>query len=282
MSKRTGYKSNNSLESYLREISKVALITPEEEIELARKIKTGDHKALETLTNANLRFVVSVAKKYQNKGLPISDLISEGNMGLIRAAKRFDETRGFKFISYAVWWIRQSILQALAEQSRVVRLPLNRIGALKKIGKASTNFEQNHERMPSFLEIAAETEMTPGELSENLRVAGKHCSLDAPMYEGEKTNLLDTIPDQQEYTPDNDLIGESFMYQIDQALSLLTIREARIIRDYFGLAGNRPLTLEEIGTTIGLTRERVRQIKEKGLRKLRHPSRSRFLQNYQE
>ena len=282
MGQQPGYKFNNSLECYLREINEISLLTPEEEIELARKIKIGDNKALETLTNANLRFVVSIAKKYQNHGLPFCDLISEGNLGLIKAAKRFDESRGFKFISYAVWWIRQSILTALAEQSRIVRLPLNRIGALKKISKASANFEQNHERRPSPAEIAEVAEMPLDEITKNVGISGKHCYLDAPIIQGDDTHFLDVIPDHQVSSPDGNLLVESVKYDIETALNLLSYREARVIKYYFGLDGTRPLTLEEIGTIFNITRERVRQIKEKGLRKLRHPSRSRKLLKFLE
>lgn len=278
--RRTKNRANQSLDRYLQEIGEVPLLTPEEEIDLARRIKKLDQEALEKLTKANLRFVVSVAKQYQNQGLTLGDLINEGNLGLIKAAKRFDETRGFKFISYAVWWIRQSILQALAEQSRVVRLPLNRVGALNKIGKAFSNLEQEYEREPSPNEIAEELEMTPYEVSDTLKISGKHLSLDAPFNQGEDNRLLDVIQDDQQPPPDDLLLDESLRIEVKRALKTLSDREAEVIRLYFGLDREHPLTLEEIGERFHLTRERVRQIKEKAIRRLRHTSRSRMLRSY--
>lgn len=273
-------RANQSLDRYLQEIGEVPLLTPEEEIELARRIKKNDQEALEKLTKANLRFVVSVAKQYQNQGLSLGDLINEGNLGLIKAAKRFDETRGFKFISYAVWWIRQSILQALAEQSRVVRLPLNRVGALNKIGKAFSNLEQEFEREPSASEIAEELEMTPYEVSDTLKISGKHLSLDAPFNQGDDNRLLDVIEDDQQQPPDEVLMQESLRIEVQRALTTLSEREAEVIKLYFGLDREHPLTLEEIGERFNLTRERVRQIKEKAIRRLRHASRSKMLRSY--
>jgi len=280
MSRRIKNRANQSLDRYLQEIGEVPLLTPEEEIELARRIKKNDQDALEKLTKANLRFVVSVAKQYQNQGLSLGDLINEGNLGLIKAAKRFDETRGFKFISYAVWWIRQSILQALAEQSRVVRLPLNRVGALNKIGKAFSNLEQEFEREPSAHEIADELEMTPYEVSDTLKISGKHLSLDAPFNQGDDNRLLDVIEDEQQEPPDDLLLNESLRIEVKRALTTLSEREAEVIKLYFGLDREHPLTLEEIGEKFNLTRERVRQIKEKAIRRLRHASRSRMLRSY--
>jgi len=273
-------RANQSLDRYLQEIGEVSLLIPEQEIELARKIKEGDQGALEKLTKANLRFVVSVAKQYQNQGLSLGDLINEGNLGLIKAAKRFDETRGFKFISYAVWWIRQSILQALAEQSRVVRLPLNRVGALNKIGKAFSNLEQEFEREPSASEIAEELEMTPYEVSDTLKISEKHLSLDAPFNQGDDNRLLDVIQDDHQPPPDDILLNESLRIEVKRALTTLSEREAEVIKLYFGLEREHPLTLEEIGERFDLTRERVRQIKEKAIRRLRHTSRSRMLRSY--
>ncbi len=280
MTRRNKTRANQSLDRYLQEIGEVDLLTPDEEIELARRIKKNDQIALEKLTQANLRFVVSVAKQYQNQGLSLGDLINEGNLGLIKAAKRFDETRGFKFISYAVWWIRQSILQALAEQSRVVRLPLNRVGALNKIGKAFSNLEQEYEREPSANEIANELEMTPYEVSDTLKISGKHLSLDAPFNQGDDNRLLDVIQDDHQAPPDDILLDESLKIEVIRALKTLSDREAEVIRWYFGLDREHPLTLEEIGERFSLTRERVRQIKEKAIRRLRHTSRSRMLRSY--
>jgi RNA polymerase primary sigma factor len=280
MMKRINTKVNQSIECYFREIGEISLVTPEEEIKLARRIKNGDQEALEKLTIANLRFVVSVAKKYQNKGLSFGDLINEGNLGLIKAAKRFDETRGFKFISYAVWWIRQAVLQALAEQSRVVRLPLNRIAALNKIGKAFNNLEQEFEREPSANEIAKELDMTAYEVTDNLKISNRHFSLDAPFAQGEDNRLLDVLEDDDQSSPDDLLLHESLRNEVLRALQTLPNREAEVIKLYFGLEDTRSLNLEEIGKKFNLTRERVRQIKEKGLRRLRHTSRSRILQKY--
>ena len=273
---------NNSLEKYLQEIGKVPLLTPEQEVTLARQIKEDNEEALEKLTKSNLRFVVSVAKQYQNQGLSLGDLINEGNLGLIKAAKRFDETRGFKFISYAVWWIRQSILQALAEQSRVVRLPLNRVGALNRIGKTLSNLEQEFEREPTSEEIAAELDMTLAEVDEALRIAGRHLSLDAPMSskDNNENSLLDLIEDNEEPSPDDTLLIDSLKVELEVALNSLSEREAEVIRLYFGLGRERALTLEEIGELFRLTRERVRQIKEKAIQRLRHASRSRALRVY--
>ncbi len=271
---------DKALDLYLKEIGETSLITSEEEITLARRIKEGDEEALEELTKANLRFVVSVAKQYQNQGLSLADLINEGNIGLIKAAKRFDETRGFKFISYAVWWIRQAILQALAEQSRIVRLPLNRVGALHRIGKISSNLEQEFGREPMTEEIAARLEMSPEEVSETLKISNNHLSLDAPFNEGEDSNLLDVLKDELQPSPDRDLLGESLKIEIEKALGTLTEREAEVIILYFGINRTKPMTLEEIGNRFNLTRERVRQIKEKAIRRLRHASRSRRLRAF--
>ncbi|HFE52403.1 MAG TPA: sigma-70 family RNA polymerase sigma factor [Bacteroidetes bacterium] len=270
---------DDSLDTYLREIGEVPLLKPEEEVELARKIKQGDQDALEKLTKANLRFVVSVAKQYQGQGLSLGDLINEGNLGLLKAANRFDETRGFKFISYAVWWIRQSILQALAEQSRVVRLPLNRVGALNRIGRVFSILEQEFEREPSAAEIAAELNMTTKEVHDTLRFGGRHLSLDDSLGE-EHSRLLDTLPNGDSPPPDSALMRESLKLEIEEALATLDEREAEVLRLYFGLNGEHPLTLEEIGERFRLTRERVRQIKEKALQRLRHTSRSRMLRAY--
>lgn len=273
-------RESQSLDKYLQEIGRVELLDPEEEIELARRIKKGDQKALEKLTKANLRFVVSVAKQYQNQGLSLGDLINEGNLGLIKAAKRFDETRGFKFISYAVWWIRQSILQALAEQSRIVRLPLNRVGALNKIGKAFSTLEQEFEREPSASELAEELDMSLFEVADTLKISGRHLSMDAPFVQGEDNRLLDVIQDERTPQPDHKLIKESLSKEVERALGTLTEREAEVIRLYFGLGREHSLTLEEIGEKFQLTRERVRQIKEKAIRRLRHTSRSKQLRAY--
>jgi RNA polymerase primary sigma factor len=280
ISKQYTNRESQSLDKYLQEIGKVELLTPEEEIDLARKIKKGDQKSLEKLTKANLRFVVSVAKQYQNQGLSLGDLINEGNLGLIKAAKRFDETRGFKFISYAVWWIRQSILQALAEQSRIVRLPLNRVGALNKIGKAFSTLEQEFEREPSASELAEELDMSLFEVADTLKISGRHLSMDAPFAQGEDNRLLDVIQDERTPLPDNELMRESLTREVERALSTLSDREAEVIRLYFGLGREHSLTLEEIGEKFSLTRERVRQIKEKAIRRLRHASRSKALRSY--
>jgi len=273
-------RASQSLDKYLQEIGKVDLLTPEEEIELTIQIKKGDQVALEKLVKANLRFVVSVAKQYQNQGLTLGDLINEGNLGLIKAAKRFDETRGFKFISYAVWWIRQSILQALAEQSRIVRLPLNRVGALNKIGKAYTNLEQEFEREPSANELAKELEMDIGEISDALKISGRHVSMDAPFTQGEENRLIDVLSNELHPSPDQTLMSDSLRKEIERALSTLADREAEVIKLYFGLNNEHSLTLEEIGERYNLTRERVRQIKEKAIRRLKHASRSKNLRAY--
>ena len=269
-----------SLDKYLQEIGKVDLITAEMEVELAQRIKAGDQIALEKLTKANLRFVVSVAKQYQNQGLTLPDLINEGNLGLIKAAKRFDETRGFKFISYAVWWIRQSILQALAEQSRIVRLPLNKIGSINKINKTYAFLEQAHERVPSAEEIAKELDMTVSDVKESMKNSGRHLSMDAPLVEGEDSNLYDVLRSGESPNPDRELIQESLRTEIERSLETLTPREADVVRLYFGLGDQHPMTLEEIGETFDLTRERVRQIKEKAIRRLKHTSRSKILKTY--
>ncbi|MCD6166946.1 RNA polymerase subunit sigma [candidate division KSB1 bacterium] len=273
-------RAEKSLEKYLQEIGEYSPLPPEEEIKLAKLIKQGDKEALDKLVKANLRFVVSVAKDYQNQGLPMEDLINEGNLGLIKAAERFDETRGFKFISYAVWWIRQSILQALAEQSRIVRLPLNRVGAINKIGKALNDLGQEYEREPSLGELAERMEMSTYELAETLKTSARHLSLDAPFQQGDGNSLLDVLQNTHIPTPDNHLMNESLRVEIEKVLSTLTPREAKIIKLYFGIDRDRPLTLEEIGEIFNLTRERVRQIKEKALRKLRHKSRRKPLQKY--
>ena len=271
---------DRSLDLYLREIGSTPLINAEQEVRLARRIKQGDNSALEALTKANLRFVVSVAKNYQNQGLSLADLINEGNIGLIKAAKRFDETRGFKFISYAVWWIRQAILQALAEQSRIVRLPLNRVGTLHKIGKISSSLEQTYGRIPSPNEIAKELELSENEVSDTLKISNTHLSLDQPFSVSEDNSLIDILEDEYQPGPDEALLDMSLRLEIDKALDTLTPREAEVINLYFGLNSEKALTLEEIGSRFSLTRERVRQIKEKAIRRLRHASRSRSLRAY--
>ena len=271
-------RESASLDKYLQEIGREDLITVEEEVELAQRIKKGDHAALEKLTRANLRFVVSVAKQYQNQGLSLPDLINEGNLGLIKAAEKFDETRGFKFISYAVWWIRQSILQALAEQSRIVRLPLNQVGSLNKISKA-LKFEQENERRPSPEELAEELDIPVDKISDTLKVSGRHISVDAPFVEGEDNSLLDVLVNDDSPIADRSLINESLSKEIDRALKQLTPRESEIIKMFFGI-GCQEMTLEEIGDKFGLTRERVRQIKEKAIRRLRTASRSKLLKTY--
>jgi len=273
-------RESQSLDKYFSEIGKVNLLTAEQEIELARKIKEGDPEALEKLTKANLRFVVSVAKQYQSQGLSLGDLINEGNLGLIKAARRFDETRGFKFISYAVWWIRQSIMQALAEQSRIVRLPLNRVGALNKIGKAYSNLEQEYEREPSPEELAEELHMDVGDVSEAMTLSAKHVSMDAPFASNEENRLLDVLENEDQPAPDTILMSESLKEEVERALSKLSEREAAVIRLYFGFETDEPLTLEEIGDKFNLTRERVRQIKEKAIRRLRNTTRSKELKKY--
>ncbi|MEK7570103.1 MAG: sigma-70 family RNA polymerase sigma factor [Patescibacteria group bacterium] len=273
---------DRSLDLYLREIGETPLITADEEVRLARRIKLGDKRALEKLTKANLRFVVSIAKQYQNQGLSLADLINEGNVGLIKAARRFDETRGFKFISYAVWWTRQAILQALAEQSRIVRLPLNRVGTLHKIGKSSARLEQHLGRQPSPGEIAADIQLSEAEVTETLTIFNSHLSLDAPFSQDEQNSLLDILEDEGQPSPDEEMIRASLQQEVQKALDSLTAREAEVISLYFGLYGKRALTLEEIGSRFSLTRERVRQIKEKAIRRLRHASRSRRLRTFLE
>jgi RNA polymerase primary sigma factor len=272
-------RESASLDKYLQEIGREELISVEEEVELAQRIKRGDQEALERLTRANLRFVVSVAKQYQNQGLSLPDLINEGNLGLIKAAEKFDETRGFKFISYAVWWIRQSILQALAEQSRIVRLPLNQVGSLNKINKALSRFEQEHERIPSSEELSAVLQLPREKIADTLRVAGRHVSVDAPFVDGEDNSLLDVLVNNDSPNADRGLINESLSREVDRALSTLTERERDIVKYFFGI-GAPEMTLEEIGEHFGLTRERVRQIKEKAIRRLRHSTRSKLLKTY--
>lgn len=280
ITKQVTNRETASLDKYLQEIGKVDLITAEEEVELAQRIREGDQIALEKLTKANLRFVVSVAKQYQNQGLSLPDLINEGNLGLIKAAQRFDETRGFKFISYAVWWIRQSILQALAEQSRIVRLPLNKIGSINKINKAYASIEQEEERAPSASEIATFLDMSESDVKESQRNSGRHVSMDAPLVEGEDSNLYDVLRSGESPNPDKGLLNASLSIEIERALETLTPREADVIRLYFGLDSKQSLTLEEIGERFDLTRERVRQIKEKAIRRLKHASRSKILKTY--
>jgi RNA polymerase primary sigma factor len=280
LAKKPYTREDQSLDRYLQEIGEVQLIKAAQEVELAREIKKGNQKALESLTKANLRFVVSVAKQYQNQGLSLGDLINEGNLGLIKAAKRFDETKGFKFISYAVWWIRQAILQALAEQSRIVRLPLNRVGALHKIGKTSSGLEQVFGREPSANEIADELEMSTHEVMDTLKISSRHLSLDAPFNDGEDNRLLDVLEDKFQPSPDQKLMKDSLKNEIEKALSSITEREAEVISLYFGINREHSLTLEEIGEKFKLTRERVRQIKEKAIKRLRHASRSKPLKAY--
>ena len=272
-------RESASLDKYLQEIGREDLITVEEEVELAQRIKQGDRAALEKLTRANLRFVVSVAKQYQNQGLSLPDLINEGNLGLIKAAEKFDETRGFKFISYAVWWIRQSILQAIAEQSRIVRLPLNQVGSLNKISKALSKFEQENERKPSPEELAEELDIPVDKISDTLKVSGRHISVDAPFVEGEDNSLLDVLVNDDSPIADRSLIDESLSKEIDRALQLLQPREREIVKMVFGI-GCQEMTLEEIGDKFGLTRERVRQIKEKAIRHLRQKAQSQLLRSY--
>lgn len=273
-------RESASLDKYLQEIGHEELISVDEEVELAQRIRKGDRKALEKLTKANLRFVVSVAKQYQNQGLSLPDLINEGNLGLIKAATKFDETRGFKFISYAVWWIRQSILQALAEQSRIVRLPLNQVGSLNKINKAYSKLEQQFEREPSAEELAEILDLPIDKVSDTMKVSGRHVSMDAPFANGEESSLLDVLVNLDSPKADNGLMNESLSKEIDRALSTLTERERDVVKLFFGIGLNHGLTLEEIGDKFDLTRERVRQIKEKAIRRLRHSSRSKLLQQY--
>ncbi|WP_157207547.1 sigma-70 family RNA polymerase sigma factor [Mariniflexile maritimum] len=280
ITKQVTNRESKSLDKYLQDISKIQLITVDEEVELAQKIRLGDQKALDTLTTANLRFVVSVAKQYQNQGLTLPDLINEGNAGLVKAAKRFDETRGFKFISYAVWWIRQAILQALAEQSRIVRLPLNKIGAINKINKAYAFLEQTHERAPSAQEIANTLELTLTEVKQSMKISGRHVSMDAPLKDGETSTLYDVVNSQESPRPDVNLMNDSLNIEITRALNMLSEKEADVIRYYYGVCDKQAMSLEEIGEVFGLTRERVRQIKEKGIRRLRHASKSKVLKTY--
>jgi RNA polymerase primary sigma factor len=280
ISKQITNRESQSLDKYLQEIGKVDLLTADEEVVLAKRIREGDQLALEKLTKANLRFVVSVAKQYQNQGLSLGDLINEGNLGLIKAAQRFDETRGFKFISYAVWWIRQSILQALAEQSRIVRLPLNRVGSLNKISKTFSELEQKFEREPSPEELAEVLEVSASEVVDTMKISGRHVSMDAPFVQGEENSLLDVLENDGDEKPDDGLMNDSLRKEVQRALSTLTSREADVITLYFGLNGEHAMTLEEIGEKFNLTRERVRQIKEKAIRRLRHTSRSKTLKPY--
>jgi len=280
ISKQVTNRDTPSLDKYLHEIGKVELISADEEVELARRIKSGDQEALTKLVNANLRFVVSVSKQYQNQGLSLPDLINEGNLGLIKAAQRFDETRGFKFISYAVWWIRQSILQALAEQARIVRLPLNKIGSINKINKTFSRLEQEFEREPTAEEIAIALDMIPKEVKEYLKSSGKHVSMDAPLAPDEDSDMYDVFVTDEISLPDKQLINESLKKEIDRILTTLSPREADIVRMYYGLNGKHPHTLEEIGEQFDLTRERVRQIKEKAIRRLKHTSKSKLLKKY--
>ncbi|MBI9034865.1 MAG: sigma-70 family RNA polymerase sigma factor [Bacteroidales bacterium] len=280
ITKQVTNRETASLDKYLQEIGKVELISADEEVRLAQRIKQGDRTALEKLTKANLRFVVSVSKQYQNQGLSLPDLINEGNLGLIKAAQRFDETRGFKFISYAVWWIRQSILQALAEQSRIVRLPLNKIGSINKINKAYAKLEQSFERAPNADEIATELEISEEEVKESMKNSGRHVSMDAPLIQDEDNNMYDVMRSDEGPTPETELMYESLRKEIERAVTTLTPREADVVRLYFGLNGGHPMTLEEIGEKFDLTRERVRQIKEKAIRRLKHTSRSKILKSY--
>ncbi|XCF06912.1 RNA polymerase sigma factor RpoD/SigA [Tamlana crocina] len=280
ITKQVTNRESKSLDKYLQDISKIPMITAEEEVELAQRIKQGDQKALEKLTTANLRFVVSVSKQYQNQGLKLPDLINEGNAGLVKAAKRFDETRGFKFISYAVWWIRQAILQALAEQSRIVRLPLNKIGSINKINKAYSHLEQTHERAPSAHEIAKNLDLTESNVKQSLKISGRHVSMDAPLKEGEDFSLYDVVKTDELPSPDSELIQDSLNVEVNRALDTLSDKEAEVIRHYYGISKKHPMSLQEIGDAFGLTRERVRQIKEKGIRRLRHTSKSKVLKTY--
>lgn len=281
ITKQVTNRESVSLDKYLQEIGKEEMVTAEEEVELAVKIRNGDMNALHRLTKANLRFVVSVSKQYQNQGLSLPDLINEGNLGLIKAAQRFDETRGFKFISYAVWWIRQSILQALAEQARIVRLPLNKIGSINKINRAFSELEQKYEREPSTSEIAEMLDMTENEVKESMKNNNRHTSLDAPLgADSDDSSMYDVISSKDSISPDNDLMTQSLKMEIERALDTLTAREADVIKLYFGLKGSHSMTLEEIGERFDLTRERVRQIKEKAIRRLKHSSRSAILQKY--
>ncbi len=280
ITKQVTNRESKSLDKYLQDISKIELITADEEVELAQRIRLGDQDALDKLTTANLRFVVSVSKQYQNQGLTLPDLINEGNAGLVKAAKRFDETRGFKFISYAVWWISQAILQALAEQSRIVRLPLNKIGSINKINKAYSFLEQTHERAPSAQEIANNLDLTVSNVKQSMKISGRHVSMDAPFKEGETSNLYDVINSDESPRPDSDLMKNSLNVEVNRALDTLSEKEAEVVRHYYGISKKQPMSLEEIGDAFGLTRERVRQIKEKAIRRLRHTSKSKVLKTY--
>ena len=280
ITKQVTNRESKSLDKYLQDISKIPLITAEEEVELAQLIRAGDQKALDTLTTANLRFVVSVSKQYQNQGLTLPDLINEGNAGLVKAAKRFDETRGFKFISYAVWWIRQAILQALAEQSRIVRLPLNKIGSINKINKAYSFLEQEHQRPPVAEEIANKLDLSLSDVKQSMKISGRHISMDAPFKEGENSNLYDVVQSSESPRPDLNLMKDSLNVEVNRALNTLSEKEAEVLRHYYGISKKQPMSLQEIGDSFGLTRERVRQIKEKGIRRLRHASKSKVLKTY--
>ncbi|HKL67948.1 MAG TPA: sigma-70 family RNA polymerase sigma factor [Bacteroidales bacterium] len=280
ITKQVTNRDTPSLDKYLQEIGKVDLISPEEEVELARRIKKGDKVALGKLVKANLRFVVSVAKQYQNQGMSLPDLINEGNLGLIKAAQRFDETRGFKFISYAVWWIRQAILQSLAEQARIVRLPVNKIGSINKINRAFAKLEQEFEREPSSQEIADVLQLAPEEVKEVLKSNGRTVSMDAPISSEEDNDMYDVLESDDNPSPDKHLMNESLTYEIERALSTLSPRESKVIKLYFGINLKHPLTLEEIGEELGLTRERVRQIKEKALKRIQYTTRSKILKTY--
>jgi RNA polymerase primary sigma factor len=280
ISKQVTNRDTPSLDKYLQEIGKVDLISPEEEVSLARSIRAGDHEALKKLINANLRFVVSVAKQYQNQGMSLPDLINEGNLGLMKAAQRFDETRGFKFISYAVWWIRQSILQGLAEQARIVRLPVNKIGSINRINRAFAKLEQEYEREPNSLEIAEALEMVPEDVKDALKTNGRTMSMDAPISNDEENTMYDVIQNEETPSPDKNLINESLSFEIERALSTLSSREAKVLKLYFGLGMKHPYTLEEIGEELNLTRERVRQIKEKAIKRIQYTTRCRILKSY--
>ena len=280
ITKQVTNRESKSLDKYLQDISKIPLITAEEEVELAQLIRGGSQKALDTLTTSNLRFVVSVSKQYQNQGLTLPDLINEGNAGLVKAAKRFDETRGFKFISYAVWWIRQAILQALAEQSRIVRLPLNKIGSINKINKAYSFLEQEHQRPPVAEEIATRLDLSLSDVKQSMKISGRHVSMDAPFREGEDSNLYDVVKSNESPRPDSDLMKDSLNVEVNRALDTLSEKEAEVLRHYYGISKKQPMSLQEIGDSFGLTRERVRQIKEKGIRRLRHTSKSKVLKTY--
>lgn len=280
ITKQVTNRESKSLDKYLQDISKIELITADEEVELAQRIRAGDQEALDKLTTANLRFVVSVSKQYQNQGLSLPDLINEGNAGLVKAAKRFDETRGFKFISYAVWWIRQAILQALAEQSRIVRLPLNKIGSINKINKAYSFLEQTHERPPSAEEIAHTLDVSVSNVKQSMKISGRHVSMDMPLREGETSTLYDVVKSEESPRPDADLMRNSLIIEINRALDTLSEKEAIVLRHYYGINQKHPMSLQEIGDSFGLTRERVRQIKEKGIRRLRNTSKSKVLKTY--